>query len=250
MDPAPSLWREAAEPVPSPADSHLEELEMPRTARASVGNVCYHVLNRGNGRNEVFHKVEDYAAFLKLLKLAKERLPMRIVAHCLMPNHFHLLLWPHNDGDLSAWMQWLMTSHVRRYHRHYDSSGHVWQGRFKAFPIQQDDHLLTVARYIERNPVRATTIPVRKAERWPWSSISITTPADVERPKLHAGPVPRGDGWLEHVNQPLTEEELSAMHNCIARGKPYGTERWAKMTAKRLGLEASMRPRGRPKKAQ
>ena len=144
---------------------------MPRTARASVGNVVYHVINRGNAKNDVFHKRDDYAAFLKLINEASDRLPMRLIGYCLMTNHFHLVLWPHNDGDLSRWMQWLMTSHVRRYHRHYNSSGHVWQGRFKAFPIQQDEHLLTVLRYVERNPVRARM--VRKAQRYSWSFVSL-----------------------------------------------------------------------------
>src|SRR5688500_15490888 len=92
---------------------------MPRTARASVGNPCYHVRNRGNGRSEVFHKDEDYIAFLQLMSDANDRLPMRLLGYCLMPNHFHLVLWPHADGDLSRWMQWLLTAHVRRYHRHY-----------------------------------------------------------------------------------------------------------------------------------
>jgi putative transposase len=116
---------------------------MARTARASVGGVCYHVLNRGNARGGVFHKKEDYAAFLDLMEEASARLPMRSLAWCLIPSHFHLVLWPHGDGDLSRWMQWLMTSHVRRYHRHYHSSGHVCQGRFKAFPIEEDEHLGT-----------------------------------------------------------------------------------------------------------
>ena len=98
--------------------------------------MAYHVLNRGNGRAEVFHQADDYAAFLKLLGEACERVPMRLLAYCLMPNHFHLVVWPRKDGDLSRWMQWLLTSHVRRYHRHYQSSGHVWQGRFKAFPCK------------------------------------------------------------------------------------------------------------------
>src|SRR6056297_3402699 len=96
---------------------------MPRTARASAGNVCYHVLNRGNGRQTVFHKDEDYAAFLKLLAEANERTRMRLLSFCLMPNHFHLVAWPREDGDLSQWMQWLLTSHVRRYHRHYTRVG-------------------------------------------------------------------------------------------------------------------------------
>jgi len=220
---------------------------MPRTARASVGGTCYHVLNRGNGRSEVFHKDDDYAAFLRLLCLANERVPMRLLAYCLMPNHFHLVVWTLEDGDLGRWMQWLLTSHVRRYHRHYHSSGHVWQGRFKAFPIEEDEHLLTVMRYVERNPVRAKAIPVRKAPRWPWSSIG-NTPQDVERPTLDPGPVPRGDDWLRWVNEPQTEAELKALQESISRGRPFGSKSWQDQTAKRLGLEFSLRPRGRPRK--
>ena len=185
---------------------------MPRTARASVGNMCYHVINRGNAKGEVFHKDEDYQAFLKLLVDASDRLPMRLLAYCLMPNHFHLVRWPHNDGDLSRWMQRLLTAHVRRYHRYYDSSGHVWQGRFKAFPIQSDAHLLTVMRYVERNPVRATTIAVRKTHRWPWSSAG-SPPKDADAPLLDAGPVRRSANWLEWVNQPQTINELKALRN-------------------------------------
>ena len=220
---------------------------MSRTARASVGGICYHVLNRGNGRSEVFHKDDDYAAFLKLLREASERVPMRLLAYCLMPNHFHLVVWTLQDGDLGRWMQWLLTSHVRRYHRHYHSSGHVWQGRFKAFPIEEDGHLLTVMRYVERNPVRAKTIPVRKAQRWPWSSIG-EKPKDVERPELDAGPVVRGRDWLRWVNEPQTEAELEALRKCVRRGRPFGSASWQRRTARRLGLESSLRPRGRPRK--
>jgi len=128
---------------------------MARTARASQGGYCYHVLNRGNGRRTVFHKKGDFVAFLKLLREARDRTHMRLLAYCLMPNHFHLALWPRRDGDLSAYVGWLLTAHVRRYHHHYHTSGHVWQGRFRAFPIQEDDHLPTVLRYLERQPYRA-----------------------------------------------------------------------------------------------
>jgi putative transposase len=220
---------------------------MPRTARASVGNVCYHVLNRGNARNTVFHKDDDYGAFLKLLNQANDRVSMRLLAFCLMPNHFHLVAWPRNDGDLSKWMQWLMTSHVRRYHRHYETSGHVWQGRFKAFPIQSDDHLLTVMRYVERNPVRAKTIPVRKAQNWNWSSVG-TPSKDFESVKLHGGPVKRQKNWLDWVNRPLSEAELGSVQESLQRGRPFGSERWQARTAKKLGLESTMRSRGRPRK--
>ncbi len=138
---------------------------MPRTIRASAGGYCYHVLNRGNGRAQVFHHEGDYAAFLGLLAKAGLRVPMRLIGYCLMPNHFHLIVWPRADGDLSRWMHWLMTAHVRRYLKCYRSSGHIWQGRFKAFPIQEDDHLRTVLRYVERNPLRAQL--VKRAETWP-----------------------------------------------------------------------------------
>ena len=104
---------------------------MPRSARASAGGFCYHIINRGNARSEVFHKQEDLNAFLRIIGEAGIRVPMRIIAYCLMPNHFHFVLWPRADGDLSRWMHWVLTTHVRRYLRHYGHSGHVWQGRFK-----------------------------------------------------------------------------------------------------------------------
>lgn len=220
---------------------------MPRKPRILRGNICYHVLNRGNGRSTVFHKDADYAAFLKLMKQASDRLPMRLLSYCLLPNHFHMVLWPKKDGDLSRWMQWLSTSHVRRHHREYESSGHVWQGRFKSFPIQSDEHLLTVMRYVERNPVRAKSIPVRKAQNWKWSSVG--SPAkDIEVPSLHPGPVERPKNWLSWVNEPVAETERDALNLCIARGQPYGEEKWKSRTAKKLGLESSLKPIGRPRK--
>ncbi len=218
---------------------------MPRTARAAVGGVCYHVLNRGNGRVRVFHDEEDYFAFVDLLVAANERLPARPLGFCLMPNHFHLILWPRADGDLGRWMQWLLTSHVRRHHRRRRGSGHVWQGRFKAFPIQRDDHFLTVMRYVERSAVRAGL--VSRAERWRWSS------AWAGRPQHPVGlvdvwPVDRPRNWVQRLNQPETEAELAAVRQSMNRGAPFGDEAWRVRTATRLGLEASLNPRGRPRK--
>ena len=134
---------------------------MPRNALASQGGYVYLVLNRRNGRRTVFHKDGDFAAFVKLLREAGERTPVRLVGDCLMPNHFHLAIWPRADGDLSNYMMWLLTAQVRRYHQHYHNSGHVYQDRFRSFPIQEADHLLSVLRYIERNPVRAGLVERR-----------------------------------------------------------------------------------------
>jgi putative transposase len=201
------------------------------------------VLNRGNGRRTVFHKNGDFAAFMKLLTPAGERVPLRLLAYCLMPNHFHLALWPRYDGELSDYMMWLLTAHVRRYHQHYYSSGHVWQGRFRAFPIQEDDHLVTVLRYIERNPVRANL--AERPEEWRWSSAA---PQAADTPMLDPGPVPRPADWLEYVRQPQTEAEVERLRENLRRGRPFGDLPWMQQTAARLGLESSLRPRGRPRK--
>jgi putative transposase len=153
------------------------------------------------------------------------------------------VLWPRRDGDLSDYMMWLLTAHVRRYHQHYHSSGHVWQGRFRAFPIQDDDHLLVVLRYVERNPVRAEL--VARAQDWLWSSAA---PVRAAAPRLDPGPVVRPANWLDLVNEPQTEAEVERVRESLRRNRPFGEAAWMKRTACRLGLEASLRPRGRPRK--
>jgi REP-associated tyrosine transposase len=162
-----------------------------------------------------------------------------------MPNHFHLVVWPRSDKDLGRWMQWLLTAHVRRYHQHYRSSGHVWQGRFKAFPIEQDDHLLTVLRYVERNPLRAGL--VEQAESWRWSSLHHWR-TNSSLNEIDPGPVPRPERWIEWVNQPLSAAELDQIRHSVNRGTPYGSAGWVSRMAAQLGLKPSLRPRGRPRK--
>ena len=204
-------------------------------------------MNRGNGRAEVFHKRDDFTAFLDLVAAASARLPMRVYGYCVMPNHFHLVLKPHGDGDLGRWMQWLLTSHVRRYRQHYGSSGHVWQGRFKAFPCQDDDHLLTVVRYVERNALRSGL--VSKAEEWPHGSLHATANPPGPVP-LEPLAVPRDAAWTKRVNAVMTEKELATLRQSVNRGTPFGSEPWTAQTAKTLGLESTLRPRGRPRKSE
>jgi putative transposase len=211
---------------------------MPRIPRGQAAGYVYHIINRGNGRSEIFHKSQDYQAFLDLLSAAKKRESVKVLAFCLMPNHFHLVLEPEHTTALSKFMQWLLTSHVRRYHRHYRSSGHIWQGRFKSFPIQQDEHLLTVLRYVLQNPVRAGL--ARSACNWTWSSITqkaINDPLPLEVPP----------DWLEGIEKPLRDSEIEALRNCVNRQRPFGILEWQESIAKTFGLEWSMRPRGRPK---
>lgn len=217
---------------------------MPRIARATAGGLCYHVLNRGNGRARVFHKNDDYQAFIDLIAAASERLPMRVLGYCLMPNHFHLMLRPHGDDEISAWMQWLMTSHVRRYHAHHHTSGHIWQGRFKSFIVQTDEHFLTAMRYVERNALRAGL--VKQAEDWRFGSLYWRTKG--RRLDLLADwPVPRPSRWRQIVNRAQSEAELESLRRCVQRGRPYGNDRWVKRAARRHDLETTLRPRGRPR---
>jgi len=199
-------------------------------------------MNRGNAKARVFHDREDYARFRNLIDRASQRVRMRILALCLMPNHFHLVVWPFGDGDLSRWMQWVLTTHVRRHHMRYETTGRVWQGRFKAFPIQQDEHLLTVLRYVERNPLRAGL--VSDAEDWEWSSLGSRISGRFKKP-LTAGPVPQIVDWLRFVNEPQTAAELAALRLCSSRELPYGNEGWVASPAARLGFDA--RTRGRPR---
>lgn len=218
---------------------------MARTARAAAGGVCYHVINRGNRRATVFHTPSDYESFIELMRHACDRTPMRVLAYCLMPNHIHLVLWPHADGDLSRWMHWLFTSHVVRYNKTRGVSGRVWQGRFKAFPIEQDRHLLTVLRYVERNPVRANLVAT--AAEWTWSSLA---GSESKPPPLlpSEGPVVKPEGWVKFVDQPQSDEEVKALRRCGLKSAPYGSQRWVQDTAAQLGLQSSLRGPGRPKK--
>jgi len=218
---------------------------MPRITRGLTDGGIYHVLNRGNGRQEIFHKDGDFAAFIELLRLARERHPVTMLGYCLIPNHFHLLLEAEKGSELSRFMQWLMTSHVRRYHRHYRSSGHVWQGRFKSFIVQDDAHLLTVARYIEGNPVRAGLVPSAKA--WRWSSHRESC-GDVARSLTSPLPVPLPDDWEAFVDAALTPQELERLQQSIDRQAPYGGSDWQERIGRLLGLESTMRSRGRPRK--
>ena len=218
---------------------------MARTSRAAAGGICYHVVNRGNRRATVFHTPEDYDWFVRLINRACSRIPMRVPAYCLMPNHFHLVVWPYADGDMSRWMHWLLTSHVVRYHKVRGTSGRVWQGRYKSFPIQHDHHLLNVLRYVERNPVRANL--VKSAVDWKWSSL-VQQHVSVSPDLACESPVTRPPEWARLVDEPQTLRELEALRRCSFKSAPFGSDTWVRETAADLGLESSLRGPGRPKK--
>jgi putative transposase len=213
--------------------------------------MIFHVLNRGNARDPIFLQDVDFDAFEKLMSETMELIPMRILGYCLMPNHWHLILWPQDDGDLGRFMQRLTTTHVRRSHlfRQTVGSGHLYQGTYKSFPIEEDDHFLTVVRYVERNPVRPEL--VASAEQWRWSSLWrwLHSNASADKPALTPWPIARPADWQARVNRALSKKDLESIRVSVARGRPFGSDAWQKRTAKKLGLESTFRVRGRPKKS-
>ena len=223
---------------------------MPRRPRLSTGGIAYHVLNRRVGRLELFDKASDYSAFENILAEAHQRTGIRIAAYCLMPNHWHLLLWPRTDGELSEVMRWVTVTHTQRWHAHRHSSGTgpVYQGRFKSFPVQTDEHFLAVARYVERNALRAKL--VERAEEWQWSSAYRFAHEDKTLVDfLSPWPVQRPADWLEIINAADKASELDDLRSSAQRGRPFGREDWVRATAKQLGLGSTMHSRGRPKRS-
>jgi putative transposase len=226
---------------------------MPRRARAIQGGYVYHVLNRSNARATLFLKDDDYAAFERALEEAFQREPLRILGYCVMPNHWHMVVWPQagKDNQVSDFFRWLTVTHTQRWHAHYRTagSGHLYQGRFKSFPVESDEHLYTVLRYVERNPLRSNL--VERAQDWRWSSLGRWTQGDHQaRRLLAAWPIARPENWVARVNRAEGRKELEALRRSVQRGQPYGSEPWCERIVKRLGLESTLRPRGRPRKTR
>jgi putative transposase len=211
--------------------------------------MVFHVLNRANARLTIFRKDADYVAFEDVLAEAVKRTGMRLLAYCIMPNHWHQLLWPTEDDQVSEMLRWMSVTHSNRWHAHHHSAGtgHLYQGRFKSFPIEADDHLLVGWRYVERNALRAGL--VKRLRDWRWCSLAVRRGAESPLSKLlHPGPIDLPDDWERVVDEPQTATEVEAMRRCIARGKPFGSDAWQQRSARRLGLELTLHPRGRPRK--
>jgi putative transposase len=219
---------------------------MPRPPRADEAGGLYHALNRGNLRADIFRKEGDFVAFERILHVGLQRYEIELFSYQLMSNHFHLVLRPQIDGEMSRFMGWIGGTHTMRYHAHYQTSGlgHVYQQRYKSFPIQDDAHFLIVCRYVERNALRAELVD--RAEEWRWGSLWRWLQKPEPDPKLLSPwPISRLPKWVERVNEPLTMQELDAVRLSAQRGRPLGEEEWVTSTAQRLHLESTIRPRGR-----
>ncbi|MBA2306039.1 MAG: transposase [Acidobacteria bacterium] len=173
---------------------------MARTRRNTAPGLVHHVVNRGNRRKIIFHKPEDYGAFLEVLWEAVARYGMRLVAFCIMRNHWHLVLWPDDKVSISEFMHWLTSTHVRRYHAHYEltGTGHLYQSRYRNDVCKDDRGVLAVMRYVEGNPLAAGL--VTRAQDWEWSSLRIRADGE-ERGLLSEGPIQLPSNWTTFVNE-------------------------------------------------
>ena len=222
---------------------------MPRGKRICPAGMIFHCLNRSVARLTLFEKEGDYEAFERVVEEAQERIGLRILDFAVMPDHWHFVVWPQTDQEVSEFFQWLTVTHCMRWHAHHRSggTGHLYQGRFKSFPVEADEHLWAVLRYVERNPLRAKL--VKQAEDWRCGSAWRRHNGTAKQKRLLASwPSRRPRNWLDSVNQPQSEAELAALRHCVQRGMPFGSDRWVKRSAARLGLQFTLRPRGRPRK--
>ena len=216
-------------------------------------------MNRAVVRSEIFSKDEDYSAFEEILAEMQLRIPIRILGWCLMPNHWHLVVWPEEGAQVSEFLRLVTGTHVQRWHAAHGTqgTGALYQGRFKACAVENGRYLRTVLRYVERNPLRANL--VERAESWPWSSLGPRlgqpAPSEALRPRLTPSPAPLADPWLEYVQKPLTDreyakQELSRLRRSVETGLPFGSDTFLNATLTLLGLESLLAPRGRPRKEE
>ncbi len=223
---------------------------MARPKRKTKGGYFYHVLNRANGRLRIFKKRDDFLAFEKIIGEIQERVTVDVFGYCLMGNHWHLLLRPHRDGDLSEFMRLVSVTHATRYHHSHGTAGtgHLYQGRFKSFPVQGNNHLLNVLRYIESNPLRAQM--VEKASDYKWSSYCYhSNQEDRERAfTLSSLPTKLPSNWSSQVHKDMAKSKVDEIANSIKRGAGFGDKDWVKETVVDLDLQSTINKRGRPKK--
>jgi putative transposase len=192
---------------------------------------------------------KDYEAFTRIMIEAQRLYPLRILAWCLMRNHWHFVVWPQEKGEVTAHFRWLAHTHAMRWHVAHNTVGRgpLYQGRFKSFPVEEDEHLLVLCRYVERNALTAGV--VQRAENWRWSSLwaRCHSGEKLQATILCDWPVARPRNWVALVNEPMTEKEVEKIRVCIARNRPYGKEAWQEAQARHLGLLHTLRGEGRRK---
>ena len=222
---------------------------MGRAPRIDLAGHVYHVLNRANARQTLFHEDEDYIRFEKTLTEAVEIFDLPLLAYVVMPNHFHFVFYPALDNQIGQFMQWFTLTHTKRHHTSKDTTGygHLYQGRYKSFITQSDNHTLRLIQYVERNPVGVNL--VQNPLDWRYGSLYRRyRGTDKEKKILGAWPVDEPKDYLKHIGIPEKEDGLELLRKSITRGQPFGNAEWVLSIIKKYKLQSTTRSEGRPKK--
>lgn len=223
-------------------------LIMPRGPRVDVGDYVYHVINRAAGRRTIFPDSGAYRSFEDLLIEGQKTWEMPMLAYVIMPNHWHMLVYPRKDGDMGKYFHWLTTTHACRLRafRNTIGEGPVYQGRYKSFLVDTDAYVLTALKYIECNPVRAGL--VETPEEWKWGSAHRRIfGTEQERALLAPPPVPLPDSYRVWINAGESEEALRQIRGSVSKGIPFGDDVWRDRMITKFVLKHTTRPAGRPK---
>ncbi|PIR46303.1 MAG: hypothetical protein COV07_04360 [Candidatus Vogelbacteria bacterium CG10_big_fil_rev_8_21_14_0_10_45_14] len=225
---------------------------MGRALRVDNADQIYHVINRSNGRIKIFHKQKDYLAFENIMADALELFKIRLYSFEIMPNHWHLVISPEVDGEMSRFVGWLTLTHTQRYHAHKGTTGngHLYQGRYKSFIVEKESYFYTLCRYVERNAVRAGL--VRKATDWRWGSAWVRKFGTLKQKKmLTVCPDGLPDNYDDSLNESdesdNSKTELETIRRSVNKGNPLGKREWVAQVVARFGLISTTRPRGRPR---
>ncbi len=222
---------------------------MPRPLRVDTGGEIYHCINRAAGRQVIFKEDKDYRLFESVIQEAVDITGMRILAYSIMPNHFHLVLYPLHDGDLANFMKRITITHTQRYRAITQTVGEgpLYQGRYKSFIIQNDEHLLTVLRYVERNPVTAQL--VQSPLDWRYGSVYRRYKGtDKEKKLLFPWICGEPEDYIKFLAQPITGKEIEKIERSEIKGVPFGDDNYVLTTVEKYGLDSTLREKGRPKK--
>lgn len=231
---------------------------MARPLRISVANLPFHVLDRGNNRQTVFHGEADFVYYLRLLRRYKDELKFKLYHFCLMPNHFHLVLEPTIEGSLAKTMMRLTLAYSWYFNQRYGGVGHVWQGRYKSSLVDKENYFIWCGLYVELNPVRAGL--VSKPEDWRWSSYRFHASGEMEHVTkglvdasayyLELGHTvgERQKSYREEALEVMKEESLKGIREKLDGGV-FGRQDFVREAKERFKI-GSLRPRGRPRKGE
>jgi putative transposase len=189
---------------------------------------------------------------VSVLRESLDKFEPRLLSYCILPKHWHLVVTPRKDGDLSRLVAWLTITHAARWHSkpRRANTGGIYVRRFKSFPVQDDLALLDVLQFVESHPKRVGL--VERSQDWRWSSAAARlqsgNPADAI--PIASPPIPVPSDWVDCIDRAIAPEILESLKTCILRSRPYGETAWVERTAKRLGIETTLRPRGRPRKTE